>query len=171
VLDAYARLLIEGGEKAATMDAAASAAGVSKGGLLYHFPSKEALESALVERLRVLAEEDVVAMTSAPEGPVAAFVRSSVVSGTPFDRTIIAVSRLAQSGHENAAAALRDMRVAWEDVVRPHVRDRAALDLVILLGDGLYFNKTLEGDSSATPVPAGDDLDALVALVERVTAR
>jgi AcrR family transcriptional regulator len=51
VLDAFERLLIDEGERAATMDAAARAAGVSKGGLLYHFASKDALEGALIDRL------------------------------------------------------------------------------------------------------------------------
>ncbi|WP_337479241.1 TetR family transcriptional regulator [Microbacterium yannicii] len=40
VLDAFERILIDEGERAATMDAAARAAGVSKGGLLYHFASR-----------------------------------------------------------------------------------------------------------------------------------
>ena len=51
VLDAFESLLIAEGERAATMDAIARAAGVSKGGLLYHFASKEALEAALLIRL------------------------------------------------------------------------------------------------------------------------
>src|SRR5690606_13182471 len=38
VLDAFVSILLEHGERAATLDAVAAAAGVSKGGLLYHFP-------------------------------------------------------------------------------------------------------------------------------------
>ena len=59
VLDAFERILIEDGGRAATMDATARVAGVSKGGLLYHFGSKEALESGLIERLKVLAARDI----------------------------------------------------------------------------------------------------------------
>ncbi|KEP72322.1 transcriptional regulator, partial [Microbacterium sp. SUBG005] len=51
LLDAFTRILVNEGERAATMDATARGAGVSKGGLLYHFNSKSALEAALVERL------------------------------------------------------------------------------------------------------------------------
>ncbi|MDN5825332.1 MAG: TetR/AcrR family transcriptional regulator, partial [Micrococcaceae bacterium] len=51
ILDAYAALLRSDGERAATMDATAALAGVSKGGLLYHFPSKDALAEAVIERL------------------------------------------------------------------------------------------------------------------------
>jgi hypothetical protein len=46
VLDAFESLLIEVGERAATLDAVARLAGVSKGGLLYHFPNKEAMIGA-----------------------------------------------------------------------------------------------------------------------------
>jgi len=42
VLDAYETLLIESGPAATTLDAVAAAARVSKGGLLYHFASKDA---------------------------------------------------------------------------------------------------------------------------------
>ena len=43
VLDAFESILVEHGERTATLDAVAESAGVSKGGLLYHFGSKQAL--------------------------------------------------------------------------------------------------------------------------------
>lgn len=59
VLDAFEGLLIDIGERAATLDAVATRAGVSEGGLLYHFPNKEALITASLERLDHLAAEDL----------------------------------------------------------------------------------------------------------------
>ena len=59
ILDTYVDLLIRSGERAATL---ATAAKVSKGGLLYHFSSKKALLEALAERTLTLAEEDFAAM-------------------------------------------------------------------------------------------------------------
>ena len=50
VLDAFEAILIDRGERFATMDATAKAAGVSKGGLLYHFGSKQALADGLLAR-------------------------------------------------------------------------------------------------------------------------
>lgn len=171
VLDAFEELLLDGSGRAATMDATAHAAGVSKGGLLYHFPSKDALEAGLVARLEALVTADIDVIAAAPEGPVAYFLRSSVMDDDPLDRVIVAVSRLAQAGNVAAGAALRDMRRRWEDAIRPHVRDQAALDLVILLSDGLYFNNALGEVGAAGAVPRGADLDALIALVGRTTAR
>lgn len=170
VLDAYERILVEDGARGATLDATARAAGVSKGGLLYHYASKDALQTAIVERLRALVEADIATIESAPEGPVAFFVRSSVMEDDELDRAIIATSRLAQSGHAGATAALVEMREAWEGVLRPHVRDAAALDLVMLVSDGLYFNNALGGDTPLTAVPRGASLDALVDLVARIAA-
>jgi len=150
------------------MDATARAAGVSKGGLLYHFASKDALETALIERLNALVDDDVDEITTAAEGAVAHYIRTSILAGDPLDRAMLAVSRLAQGGSAPASAALQDVRRRWADAVRPHVRDDAALDLVLLVSDGLYFNNML-GAEAAAPVPTGRALDALVALVERTS--
>ncbi|GAA1991552.1 TetR/AcrR family transcriptional regulator [Microbacterium pumilum] len=167
VLDAFEAILAEDGERAATMDATARAAGVSKGGLLYHFASKDALETGLLERLRTLVDADVAAMSAAAEGPVAHFLRSSVMQNDPLDRVILAASRLAQGGSSTAADALRDVREKWADAIRPHAQDETALDLVMLVSDGLYFNNALAGGSIPGPVPRGAAMDALIALVEK----
>lgn len=51
LLDAAEQLLAERGTSALTLAAVAAQAGVSKGGLLYHFGTKDALVKALVQRL------------------------------------------------------------------------------------------------------------------------
>lgn len=167
LLDAFEGLLIAHGPRAATLDAVAAAAEVSKGGLLYHFGTKEALEAAVIERLRQLVQEDVDLMVAAPEGPIAYFLHTSVMANDPIDRAILATSRLAQGGNAAASDALRGIREDWAAVLEPHTRDATALDLVMLVSDGLYFNNALSGGSIPGPVPRGEALDALVALVER----
>jgi len=166
VLDAFESLLVDDGERAATMDATAHAAGVSKGGLLYHFASKDALERGLLDRLETLVDEDLGQMAAAPEGTVAYYLRTSVMDGDPLDRALIATSRLAQGGRADAAEALQRVRARWADALRPHVRDEAALALVLLVSDGLYYHNAVSGDPVSGPVPRGAALDALIALVE-----
>lgn len=51
LLEAAERLVLREGSGRLTLDAVAREAGTSKGGLLYHFPSKGALISAMVEHL------------------------------------------------------------------------------------------------------------------------
>ncbi len=170
VLDAFEALLIADGERATTMDATARAAGVSKGGLLYHFASKEALESAQLERMEALVRDDVDQMAADPSGLVAAFVRTSVMEDSPVDRALLAAAKLAQGGSADAAHALRRVRQQWEDALRPHTRDETALQLVLLVSAGLYFNNALDQGAVPGPVPQGADMEALISLVERAVS-
>ncbi len=170
VLDAFQGILIEDGERAATLDATARAAGVSKGGLLYHFASKEELAHGLLERLAELNIADLERMADASEGPLSYYIRTSVMEDDALDRALSATSRLAQGGHPGAGEALRSIRRQWAEAIRPHVRDDTALDLVMLLSDGLYFNNSLDMNGLEHLVPRGAELDALIALVLRATA-
>ena len=69
ILSAYEELLINEGPRGATLDAVTALAGVSKGGLLYHFKNKEALAAGPDHRLRELAAADLERMRTDPEGP------------------------------------------------------------------------------------------------------
>jgi AcrR family transcriptional regulator len=51
ILDALEEIVIEHGVAAVTLDAVCARAGVSKGGLLYHFDSRQALFEGLLARL------------------------------------------------------------------------------------------------------------------------
>ncbi|MFJ4174190.1 TetR/AcrR family transcriptional regulator [Microbacterium sp. NPDC089696] len=171
VLDAFEKIVINDGERAATLDATAREAGVSKGGLLYHFGSKDDLVAGILDRLDRLTTVDLERMNAHEDGPVAYYVRTSVMEDDDLDRALIATSRLAQGGSVAAGDALRQVRRRWEDTIRPHVRDRASLDLVMLVSDGLYFNNSLDVNGEEHLVPHREELEALLALVLRATAR
>ena len=69
----------ESGASRLSLHAIARRAGVSKGGLLYHFPKKDALMRALVERHLAEIEAATIAATNAPGRPNAvadAFIRA-----------------------------------------------------------------------------------------------
>ncbi|MBI5687350.1 MAG: TetR/AcrR family transcriptional regulator [Verrucomicrobia bacterium] len=51
LIDAAEAVVLRDGGSTLTLDAVAAEAKVSKGGLLYHFPSKDALIEAMIERL------------------------------------------------------------------------------------------------------------------------
>src|SRR3954470_23063844 len=51
ILDAAGEIVGEVGAGKLTLDAVAQRAGLSKGGLLYNFPSKDALLSGMLERM------------------------------------------------------------------------------------------------------------------------
>jgi AcrR family transcriptional regulator len=51
ILQATSKVILEKGIEGLTLDAVAKEAGVSKGGLLYHFPSKDALIAGTIAKL------------------------------------------------------------------------------------------------------------------------
>ena len=81
ILDAAETVVLAAGATHLTLDAVAERAGVSKGGLLYHFPSKEALLQAMVDRnLRRVGQDHAAALAQLPPGPgreLTAFVHTA----------------------------------------------------------------------------------------------
>lgn len=70
ILDAAETLVRERGVAGLTIEAAAQGAGVSKGGLLYHFGTKEALLIAMLERLgRIMAADIEAQIAGQQPGP------------------------------------------------------------------------------------------------------
>ncbi|NKC31723.1 TetR/AcrR family transcriptional regulator [Falsiroseomonas selenitidurans] len=69
ILDAAEAIVQARGVPALTLESAARDAGISKGGLLYHYASKEALLAAMLGRLAEVMEADFAATLAAqPEG-------------------------------------------------------------------------------------------------------
>lgn len=142
LIDAFETLLVTAGSRAATLDAVAAAAEVSKGGLLYHFPSKDALVEGMLDRLRELGIKDAALMATAEQGPVEFYLQTSVNTGSDFDRVLVAAARIAQENDARASAALSDLRDGWFAVLREHLGDEALARTIQLIGDGLYFDDT-----------------------------
>ena len=71
ILTAAEQVVLERGVPALTLDAVAEAAGLSKGGLIYHFESKEALIRAMIARIGACMQERMDRLTAADAQPVA----------------------------------------------------------------------------------------------------
>ena len=167
VLDAYETLLIEAGPAAATLDAVAAGAGVSKGGLLYHFASKDALAGGLLVRLRERSAADADAIRAAPEGAVAYYLRTSAPGGgLPGGLTRTYLAALRAGEHTRDATAVSGALAAVDADALAALRDRLGDPvlawLVQLVGDGLYL-RTLIG----TPLPDGLGVDDLLDCLRR----
>lgn len=82
MLDAAQSVVLEGGAGKLTLDAVARRAGVSKGGVMYNFPTKETLLKAMVERLvehnRNAHEQLIEKLPDLPGRALKAYVMNSV---------------------------------------------------------------------------------------------
>ncbi len=80
ILDALSTVVVRNGVAAATLDAVCAEAQVSKGGLLYHFPSRDALFDGLRQRLMASVDR------GDQRGPVRTRRARRVVPADPCDR-------------------------------------------------------------------------------------
>ncbi|WP_285727927.1 TetR/AcrR family transcriptional regulator [Psychromicrobium xiongbiense] len=172
ILDALEELLLTEGDRAATLDAVAAAAGVSKGGLLYHFGSREALGEGLVERFRELGRRELEEMAQAPEGASSYYLRISGVADTAFDRTLVAALKLVGPAADHIREAFSTLQRGWFDQVNAEVGDPAVAQVIMLLGDGMYYNASLHGHYLGVPEIATEDgFAAVLAVVDRLKTR
>ena len=137
-LQAFIHLVVDGGDRAATIEAVAAKAGISRGGLLYHFRSREALITASLDLLRELAANEVESMRAAPEGAARMYIRTSLFEGTDYDYAIQAAVRLTQSGNDAARTAMREVLEQWRAAIRDDVGDEGVAAAVWNMGEGLY---------------------------------
>lgn len=141
ILDALERILVDTGLHAVTLEHVAEVAGVSKGGLLYHFPSKEALITALARRLAESAEAEFQQAVESGD-VVDFFLRTSVPSSA--DGAIYWSLLAALRTNDIASTEARDhviyCFVRWAQILREHVADPVTAELVRLVGDGLYLS-------------------------------
>lgn len=141
VVDAAIALAARDGVPALTLDAVAAEAGVSKGGLLYHFASKEALLAGLVESALASwsrAIDNAVTADTEPTGRAArAYVRAACDPDEDPSRELALL----------AAAALDPRSAeAWRTAVdRWAADDGPELDLLVarLAADGLWLARAL----------------------------
>ncbi len=145
ILDAYQEILATDGERAASMNAVANRAGVSKGGLIYNFPSKDDLVEGLCDRVRTLVDEDLVRMRKAPEGAAIYYIRTSVYEDSPLDRGLLALARLQDASNPGAQRASRKISQAWINALEEEIGDESVAAAVKLIGDGLYYEALSQG--------------------------
>ncbi len=166
ILDAYRDLLVEVGGSAVSLQAVAARAGVSKGGLLYHFPAKSSLLVGLTERLRDYTDANVQAARR--EGIVSTFLRTSTPRAQEarhYWAALIAMNADRARAPAEAEAILHDVFARWSDLLREEVDDPVLAETIRLVGDGLYLT-TVAG----LPRPADADVRAVVERLERQAA-
>jgi len=171
ILDAAEAVVGELGAAHLTLDAVAQEAEVSKGGLLYHFPTKEALLQAMLTRLcdRFDEKKAVILRREKPEpaAPLRAHLKTAFAYMKEHKRVSAAVLA-AGANNPKLLNPLRE-RIAREVAGLEGDARQVARGLVIMLAvDGLWFNELLETMSLA-PKLRQAVMAELLALVENAT--
>jgi AcrR family transcriptional regulator len=150
ILDAAETRLLEGGPAGLVLDAIAAEAGVSKGGLLYHFASKEVLVAGLLERMLDHLDRELERLVGADPEPVGAWTRAYLAStvtpdGQPADNSAqLMAGILATLGRDSShLEKLRSRFARWHARLETDGIDRTTATLVRLAADGLWLTALL----------------------------
>jgi AcrR family transcriptional regulator len=160
LLEAGLDVIRQGGSL--SLESAARAAGITKPGLMYHFPSKESLVGALVDHLLHAYEIELEALLVVPlaestaEDRLGAYVRWSVThGGDAADLVMLSDPRL----RITMSARWAERLGSWVEVPADLPADRRArLHAARLLADGCWF-----ADASGILPLAASDRDAVLA--------
>lgn len=144
VLDAVARVIQRDGAAALTLDAVAAEAGVSKGGLLYHFPAKDDLIRGLVDRLVARFDARVAAALA---GGQRSFLEAYVVASVEDDDVATAAALVAAVAlSPSLLDPLRERYGQWSRDLASSGVDPTTVLLVRLALDGLWLSDVLALD-------------------------
>ncbi|NGP45277.1 TetR/AcrR family transcriptional regulator [Bacillaceae bacterium SIJ1] len=146
LLEAASRVIVQQGLDQLTLDAVALEAGVSKGGLLYHFPSKDALiegmnrkalsfmNQTIHEEIEKLADDDPYRFTKA-------FAEATLVSLEDPKELNMNLALLAAAANQNTLISLWQQQYAeWQQFLIEESRQTHLALTLRFACDGLWFS-------------------------------
>jgi AcrR family transcriptional regulator len=149
ILDAAFRVVQRDGVTALTYESVAAETGLTKGGLLYHFPSREALLQGLHEHLAQEWDDELAraagkdAERATPRERLAAYARVATQSSTRAELLL-----MLETAKEPAT------RAPWDEVLArwtfapsaaPLTPEEMELFVLRLAADGLWLYESLSG--------------------------
>lgn len=146
IFEAASRILIADGLSSLTLAKVASEAGLSKGGLLYHFPNKVALINAIFENQNSVFEARLQALCaeegSGPGAWLKAYANASVEQiADPETASLYASLFAAEEKYASAHTQMRQKYVDWQAQVESCGLDPNWATLIRLTVDGLWFSE------------------------------
>jgi len=155
VLDATLELALEHGSRP-TLQAVAAAVGLTKQGVLHHFPTRAALDDALIERC-IVRVDDLMDEAAGRGAAVETYMRLATPTREERAVAVTVLAALGTTGLLPAAAV--DAAHRWEALMAVELGDPATAEAARLAADGLF----MEALASGVPVPAAR-VDRLVAV-------
>ncbi|WP_117197935.1 TetR/AcrR family transcriptional regulator [Nocardiopsis sp. TNDT3] len=156
ILDAAFRVVQRDGVRALTYESVAAETGLTKGGLLYHFPSRESLLQALHEHLAQGWDDHLAeaagrsADRATPRERLAAYARVAAHSSTRAELLL-----LLETANEPATRAPWDEvmgRWTSEPSAGPLTPEEMELFVLRLAADGLWLYESLSSGTLPPPL-------------------
>ncbi|OUZ10319.1 hypothetical protein BHE97_08230 [Aeromicrobium sp. PE09-221] len=167
VLDAALRVARRDGLSAVTFDSVARESGLSRGGVMYHFDTKDALLEQMHAHSAAAWESQLIALLdrdvedSTPADRLHAYLQASIDPVTPRDLSLVME---ASADAEDGSAALQVAnRWAPDLMTPPTTRDELDALVARLASDGLWVFAALTGQSLPAEV-----LDAVLARIREL---
>ena len=150
ILDCAERLTIRDGVACLTLDAVAAEAGLSKGGILYNFPTKDALVKGMIAHFVETAQAAIKRAVELDPEPRGRFTRAVLTVNFPEPATEL-------EQHNRVAAALLAAVVTNSALLEPVFDEYRTLDtalavdgidpvrarVILLAADGLWLSEML----------------------------
>lgn len=171
ILTAANRVVLTEGVGSLTLEAVAREAGVSKGGLLYHFPSKHALIEGMISRLSevfftrltVALDEDDAADDKGRW--LRAYARATF-AGEEESLSVGAGLLAAVANTPDLLNPLRDNFARWQELAESDRLDPALATVIRLAVEGLWFADLL-GFAPPTPPLRTQVLERILEMIGR----
>jgi len=146
IFEACSRILINEGLTNLTLDAVAEEAGISKGGLLYHFPTKNQLIDCLFEYHNNIYEERLLELVKEegdiPGAYLRAYARASIEQILdPETAKLYASLFAAEERYASAHKLMREKYIDWQREIESCGIDPTVATFVRLTVDGLWFSE------------------------------
>ena len=155
VLQAAIALTLEQGT-AASIPEVARAVGLTKQGVLHYFPSRAALDEAVL--LNALDRVDTERIAAARHARAAeTYLRLAAPTDQDRAAALVMVTML-RRGDAAALAAVEAAVMRWQSMIAEELGDPVRAQVVRLVGDGLFSESLVTGKP-----PSPDLLDALIA--------
>jgi AcrR family transcriptional regulator len=144
ILEAAERVIIQSGVDKTTIDEVAREAGISKGGVLHHFPSKEAIIVGLIHMLISRFETEIAARQALDPEPDGSFSRAYLQVVTEKNDNCAEVSFALKAAFRNCPQLqelIRDANSRWQAKIEQDGIDPVCASVVRLATDGLWLAK------------------------------
>ena len=142
ILNAASRIVSEKGIFNLTLEAVAKEAGFSKGGLLYHYPSKEALVEGMVEHLTQSYDQKIAEKAQSDPQEMGRWLRAYVdvtFNDTYKNKDMNYGLMAAKAVNEELLDPIRELYVKWQSAIENEGIDPIEATIIRLATDGMWL--------------------------------